>query len=300
LITDQRGTGFARIFNGTVDIGAYEAQSYINTVAVGWGTQTDSLQTAADGLRLLPSGRNTDMPWLGIDVIDLTLTQAETLSASNVTISSAIGANYGPITVSGSGTSYTITLAQPINKADRLTISIGTDFIAPFTSELDVLPGDFNDDGVVNSQDLAGIRNEWLHVNGAQPTMFGDINGDGLVNVVDYNLERLLIGTSLPAASDALIATGRGSQGNGPALVRIGTTGASPRTVASQVPPRAEIQLSGRGWSLRTLARGKTINQPLIERLTAKGSSVSDFGDDWRQRYGFWHKTINIRTDGRD
>ena len=86
----------------------------------------------------------------------ITLAQATTLAAGDVTVSSAIGANYGPVTVSGSGTSYTITLAQPINKADRVTITIGNATIATFTRRLDVLPGDFNDDGVVNAQDLVG------------------------------------------------------------------------------------------------------------------------------------------------
>ena len=213
------------------------------------------------------------MPWLGIDQLPITLSQAETLTAADVTVSSAIGVNYGPVTVSGSGTSYTITLAQPINKADRVTITIGNPGISAFNRQLDVLPGDFNDDGVVNSQDLAGIRNEWLGVGGAKPTIFGDINGDGLVNVNDYNAERLLIGTSLPSVSDALIAPGPGSQG-GPALVRIGTTGPSPRTTASPARPRAEIQLSGRGSSLGTSAIGKTINQALIERSTSQDATV--------------------------
>ena len=40
------------------------------------------------------------------------------------------GINYGPVTLSGSGTSYTITLAQPINEADRVTITIGNALIA--------------------------------------------------------------------------------------------------------------------------------------------------------------------------
>ena len=214
LTTDQRGTGFARIVNGTVDIGAYEVQSYITAAAVGWGTQTAALETASDGLRLLPAGRSTDMPWLGIDSVQLTLTEAESLSAGDVTVSSAIGASYGPVTVSGSGTSYTITFANAITKADRVTISIGNDYIAPFSRELDVLPGDFNDDGVVNSQDLVGVRNEWLHIDGAKPTIFGDINGDGVVNAADYNDVRTEVGTTLPSSSDVIVAVVTGSQIN--------------------------------------------------------------------------------------
>jgi Dockerin type I domain len=238
-----------------------------------WGTQTAALQTASDGLRLLPAGRTTDIPWLGIDKLPITLGQAYTLTAADVYISSAIGVNYGPVTVSGSGKNYVITLAQPINAADVITIVIDNPGISVFYHQLDVLPGDFNDDGVVNSQDLAGIRNEWLGVGGAKPTIFGDINGDGTVNVADYNAERLLIGTSLPSLSAALIAPGTGSQ-VGPAVVRIGTTGQSPRATASQARPRAEIQLSGRGRSVRTLTRGKPINQPLIARSNSQDAAV--------------------------
>ena len=182
---------------------------------------------------------------------------------------SAIGINYGPVTVSGSGKNYTITLAQPINAADLVTLIVDNPGVSVFYRQLDVLPGDFNNDGVVNSQDLAGIRNEWLGINGAKPTIFGDINGDGKVNVEDYNLERLLIGTSLPSVSDALVAPAAGLSG-GPAQVRIGTTGMPPAATAKRAPPRAEIQLSGRGSSLPALTRGKSINQRLIVRSAAQ------------------------------
>ena len=102
------------------------------------------------------------------------------------------GTNYGPVTVSGSGTSYTITLAQPINAADRVTITIGNTLIASFTRRLDVLPGDVNDDGVVNVQDMVAIRNQMLGLLGAVPTIFGDINGDGKVDILDYTAVRKL------------------------------------------------------------------------------------------------------------
>jgi Bacterial Ig domain/Dockerin type I domain len=168
-------------------------------VGITWGTAgTATLQTNADGLRLLPSGRSTDLDWLGINTLQITLSQAETLSASDVTVTGVNIANYGPVTISGSGTNYVITLSQPINAADRVTMTISNANIATFTRRLDVLPGDFNDDGVVNAQDATLVRNEYLGLAGAMPLVTGDITGDGIVDVNDYNTVRRLIGTRLP------------------------------------------------------------------------------------------------------
>ncbi len=221
LTLDEPGIGYTLQVSG-INLAAattnpFNVQTAVgSSVVVEWGTSgTDTLQTASDGLRLLPAGRNTDMPWLGIDQFTITLAQATSLAAGDVTVSSAIGADYGPVTVSGSGTSYTITLAQPIDQADLVSITIGNATIASFTRVLDVLPGDFNDDGVVNAQDLVGVRNEWLHVDGATYTIFGDINGDGVVNVTDYNDVRAEIGTTLPpVAPSNLLINGDFSLGN--------------------------------------------------------------------------------------
>jgi hypothetical protein len=195
---DQRGAGFNRIVNGTVDIGDHEFLPAINhAVSVGWGAQTASLQTAADGLRLLPAGRSTDLPWLGVNRFQLTLGQAQSLSPTDVTVNSAIGINYGPVTVSGSGTSYTITLARPIDVADRLTITIVNPGISMFNRRIDVVPGDVNDDGVVSASDVVLIRNAILKT--GDPLMIGwcDLDGNGAVDMTDFSLARKRLGTHL-------------------------------------------------------------------------------------------------------
>jgi hypothetical protein len=200
LTLDQPGTGYTLQVSTSgmtaATTSAFNVQTTIAAAGVCWGTQTAALQTASDGVRLLPAGRNTDLPWLGINQFAITLAQATTLAAGDGTVSSAIGANYGPVTISGSGTRYTITLAQPINKADRVTITIGNATIATYTRRLDVLPGDVNDNGVVNLQDVLLVRNEAEGITPA--TIFGDINGDGVVNLTDYNLVRALLGSTLP------------------------------------------------------------------------------------------------------
>lgn len=139
---------------------------------------------------------------MGISQLQVTLGQPFALTAGDVTVSSAIvGVNYGRVTVSGSGTSYTITLAQPINVVDRVTITIVNPGVSIFNHRLDILPGDVNDDGVVNAQDLVLVRNQMLGFMGATPTIFGDINGDGKVDINDYIAVRKAIGTQLPPLS---------------------------------------------------------------------------------------------------
>jgi hypothetical protein len=166
--------------------------------AVSWGTSgtaTLNLPATAGGL-ILAAGRQNDLPWLGIDQFNVTLSTAAPLAAGDITITSAVGVNYGPVTVSGSGTNYTIKLAQPIDKADRLTITIGNATLATFSGVLAVLPGDVLDLGVINAQDLLAEEDQWLGV--ITPTIFGEVLGDGSATQADYLEVRALIGTKLP------------------------------------------------------------------------------------------------------
>jgi hypothetical protein len=198
LATDQRGPGLVRIFNGTIDIGAFELQpATVTAVSVDWGSAgTAALQTAADGLRLLPAGRNTDLPWSGINRLQINFNQPETLTAAEVTVMSARGVNYGPVTITGSGETFTITLSQPISKADRVTIVIASAGIASFTRRLDVLPGDLDDNGAVNKADLKSVRNELMGVTAA--TVFGRVVGDQTVDGNDVKAVKKSEGKKLP------------------------------------------------------------------------------------------------------
>ena len=159
------------------------AVASVSSASVSWGTAGTSgpLVTQGDGLRLLPAGRSTDMPWLGINKISITLSVAAPLAAGDVTVTGITVANYGPVSISGSGTTYTITLAQAINLADRVTITIGNAGIATYTRRLDVLPGDFNDDGAVNAVDVLDVNK----LIGTVGNIFADIDGSGTITITD-------------------------------------------------------------------------------------------------------------------
>ena len=154
-------------------------------------------------------GRQTDLPWFGIHELQITLKEPETLTAADITISGLKGVRYGPVTVTAVPSDnvelflYDIAFFQPINKPDRVTITIAGPEIVTYTRRLDVLPGDFDDNGVVNNKDVTAIRNEWKGKHGAQPTIFGEILGDGTVTAGDYNATRKRIGTRLPKLGKA-------------------------------------------------------------------------------------------------
>ncbi len=111
--------------------------------------------------------------------------------------------------ISGSGTaSIVITLAKPISNPDRVTLTISNSAIVTYTRRLDVLPGDVNDDGAVNTTDgVLMLRNETPA--NAYNRIY-DMNGDGAVNTTDFNLYRPRIGNVLPGLSPQLAAGGEG------------------------------------------------------------------------------------------
>ena len=65
---------------------------------------------------------------------------------------------------------------------------------AGFSQNLKVLYGDFNDDGVVNSQDFVLVNT----ARGQPYNILADMNGDGAVNATDVQIVRTQEGNSLP------------------------------------------------------------------------------------------------------
>ncbi len=199
--TDQRGTGFPRTLDNTVDIGAVEHRSNVPFMLFGLNRGLAGvlmLQTASDGVTQLPPGRKTDLPWFGLNSFQFDFNEPVLLTAADVTLQSARGINYGPFTVSGSGTTYNIKFAQPIDKADRVMITVKIAGAEVFSGRLNVLPGDVNGDGVVNSADLTAIRKDLKGKGSAQTLIYGDVLDEGTVNSSDLAAVKKHFGTKLP------------------------------------------------------------------------------------------------------
>jgi len=176
------------------------AAAQIRSVGVQWGTTGTSNLVDASGGRLLPAGRITDLPWLNIDRLTITLSRAiDTLSPADITVNGVTVANYGPVTVSGSGTTWTITLSKAITDPDKVTVKLGNAQLGTYQRRLDVLPGDVNDDGIVNGQDILIVRNQVQNIIPTTlPLTFLDIDGNGVVDNTDMTLVSARNGKKLP------------------------------------------------------------------------------------------------------
>ena len=206
-----------------------QALAALTSVSVKWGiARTDALIIPAlAGGTLLPAGRQTDVPWLGINQFVITLSRSTPLTRYDVSLTSAIGKQYGPLTVTGTGPTYSIVLGTPIKQPDIVTLMISATGITPFAAALPILPGDFNDNGKVDYPDETGVLAEIL---GRKPTIFGDINGDGVVNQGDYMAVLANLGNKLPPRMAPSFS------------MSVLTTAGSAATAA--LAPRAEVRLA--------------------------------------------------------
>jgi Bacterial Ig-like domain (group 3)/Dockerin type I domain len=189
-----------------------QSKTSATAVSVVWGGQSILVQTAADGVRLLPVGRAMDLPWSDISGIAMSLGQPAAVAPGDVIVTGSTGGNYGPVTITGSGTSnITIVFKKIISSADRVTFTIGNAQISTLTRRLDVLPGDAKEDGQVNVTDAANIIANYTATHAYQQVY--DLNGDGVVNATDITVYLSHVGNTLPAISAPPAQLAAGGEG---------------------------------------------------------------------------------------
>jgi Dockerin type I domain len=142
----------------------------------------------------------TDFPWQisGIQVVfskPIASANVNSLTGLTVTALSGVGTTtltwtISPVSIGIFSTALVGSGANVIADQESNPLAGGSGF----TQSLPILWGDFNGDGVVNAQDLVGVNN----ARSGAYNIFADMNGDGVVNVADVEIVRLQVGTSLP------------------------------------------------------------------------------------------------------
>jgi len=148
----------------------------------------------------LAASSRTRLPWA---ITGIQITFSKTIDSGNAN-------SLGGVTTTGFSGLGTKTLTWNINPVSQGTLSIVLSGNGPnalsdsggnplnggsgFIQLLKILPGDFNDDGVVSASDLVGVNSSTM----APYNIFADLNGDGVVDILDVQIVRARVGTSLP------------------------------------------------------------------------------------------------------
>jgi len=152
------------------------------------------------------TGLNRDLPFTTIKAIDIIFSDKVAVNMGQLSLTGVNVPSYGLTGVSYDPNTNDATWTLPSALGvDRLMMALdGAAFAAdptisvnPFAAKFAVLPGDVNGDGVVNSQDMVLVRNE---IQGTgDPSMIGwaDLDGNGIVDINDYNAVRKNIGKHL-------------------------------------------------------------------------------------------------------
>ena len=102
----------------------------------------------------------------------------------------ALSWNFSPVSIAHITTTLSGTGATALTNAAGIPLENGSGF----SQALNVLWGDFNDDGSVTAADMVSVNN----ASTATYNLFADLNGDAVVNLADVKIVRARLGTSLP------------------------------------------------------------------------------------------------------
>jgi hypothetical protein len=195
----QNGNQYRAVFTNTA--GSAPTAAATLTVSSIPAVVSFSVLWGAKSYNVIGTTRNR-LPWqiTGIQVVF-----SAPIASAN--LNSLSGAGVTPTGLSGLGTNTLTWTISPLalgnfpatlagSGANAIKDAAGTALAggAGFSQNLKILYGDFNDDGVVNSQDFTLVnaaRNQPYNI-------LADMNGDGSVNAADVQIVRTQEGNSLP------------------------------------------------------------------------------------------------------
>jgi hypothetical protein len=214
VATNGLGVASAGIFtaNGTA-AGPYSVTATVSALSTSFSlTNTAVVPTGptvvsysvlwgVDSYNVIGTPRNR-LPWqiTGIQVVfsaPITTGNVNSLSGTGVTTTglSGLGTNtltwtVSPLALGNFPTALAGSGVNALKDAGGNGLTAG----AGFSQNLKILYGDFNDDGVVNSQDFTLVN----AARSSAYNIFADMNGDGVVDATDVQVVRTREGTSLP------------------------------------------------------------------------------------------------------
>jgi hypothetical protein len=182
------------VFSWTVDTVAPK----ILDIKVLWGSS---------GVASLSSMSGRDLPWMGINRIEVVFSKDVIVTSADLALLGLTVGNYGIAGFNYDAASHTAlwTLTSALG-VDHLTLQLdGANAIhdsagnlllgGPTSQMFNVLPGDFNGDGIVDSSDMVLLRNNFSST--SPYNILYDINGDGSVDINDYTAFRKWLGSRL-------------------------------------------------------------------------------------------------------
>lgn len=182
----------------------------VSQIVAAWNLNRATL-TNRGATNYLPEGRSKTVPVRGLKNFSLYLNNVPTTQCS-VSVVSASGTDYrslsndGSFSLRQSGTLVQLVLAQPILKAEILSLNLRCN-TSQTTVTIPILPGDINDNGTVERQDLdayASAITQYADAFGRYSTknvsaLLADINGDTNLGSLDRGLvSNSYLKTTLP------------------------------------------------------------------------------------------------------
>ena len=176
-------------------------------------SQLQAAGFGAGGISVPIGGTTQRLPWSNLNQVSMTFDEDVNVTANSLLVNGVNAASYGVTSVDYDYVTYTATwtLANPLPN-DRVTLSLATsatDLVGNSVegttgATLLALPGDVNQSGTVDATDFrASLDAQFRGIGGAGYSVLLDTDGNGAINIQDWQNVQVAIGDTVPAPSPA-------------------------------------------------------------------------------------------------